>query len=92
MWTVAWLLKPVVVMGHLLGGLTTFSLLTWIAWRATGIPIRSGEAGRLRRLLLIGTGAAGDPDRARRLDQRQLRGAGLRHRFPEVRGAVVAGA
>ncbi len=54
MWTVTWLLKPVVVMGHLLGGLTTFSLLTWIAWRATGIPIRSGEAGRLRRLLLIG--------------------------------------
>ena len=54
MWTVTWLLKPVVVMVHLLGGLTTFSLLTWIAWRATGIPIRSGEAGRLRRLLLIG--------------------------------------
>ncbi|WP_271680317.1 COX15/CtaA family protein [Thermomonas mangrovi] len=54
MWTVTWLLKPVVVMGHLLGGLTTFSLLTWIAWRATGIPIRSGEAGRLRRLLLMG--------------------------------------
>ena len=54
MWTVTWLLKPIVVMGHLLGGLTTFSLLTWIAWRATGIPIRSGEAGRLRRLLLIG--------------------------------------
>jgi len=54
MWTVTWLLKPVVVMGHLLGGLTTLSLLTWIAWRATGIPIRSGEAGRLRRLLLIG--------------------------------------
>lgn len=54
MWTVTWLLKPVVVMGHLLGGLTTFSLLTWIAWRATAIPIRSGEAGRLRRLLLIG--------------------------------------
>ena len=54
MWTVTWLLKPVVVMGHLLGGLTTFSLLTWIAWRATGIPIRSGEARRLRRLLLMG--------------------------------------
>ena len=54
MWTVTWLLKPVVVMGHLLGGLTTFSLLTWIAWRATGIPIRSGEAWRLRRLLLMG--------------------------------------
>ncbi|HVR82388.1 MAG TPA: COX15/CtaA family protein, partial [Luteimonas sp.] len=26
MWTVTWLLKPVVVMGHLLGGLATFAL------------------------------------------------------------------
>ncbi|HMM68093.1 MAG TPA: COX15/CtaA family protein, partial [Dokdonella sp.] len=26
MWTVTWLLKPIVVMGHLLGGLTTFAL------------------------------------------------------------------
>jgi cytochrome c oxidase assembly protein subunit 15 len=38
MWTVTWLLKPVVVMGHLLGGLTTFSLLVWMAWRATDRP------------------------------------------------------
>ena len=54
MWTVTWLLKPVVVMGHLLGGLLTFSLLAWMAWRATDIPIRIAEAARLRRLLLIG--------------------------------------
>ena len=54
MWTVTWLLKPIVVMGHLLGGLTTFSLLTWIAWRATAMPIHSGEAARLRRWLLLG--------------------------------------
>ncbi len=54
MWTVTWLLKPVVVMGHLLGGLLTFSLLTWIAWRATDIPLRSANAGILHRLLLIG--------------------------------------
>jgi heme a synthase len=33
MWTVTWLLKPVVVTGHLLGGMTTFALLAWIAWR-----------------------------------------------------------
>src|SRR5690606_32092269 len=33
MWTVTWLLKPIVVMGHLLGGLTTFALLLWMAWR-----------------------------------------------------------
>jgi cytochrome c oxidase assembly protein subunit 15 len=54
MWTVTWLLKPIVVMGHVLGGLTTFSLLAWIAWRATGIPLVSGDAPRLRRLLWIG--------------------------------------
>ena len=54
MWTVTWLLKPVVVMAHLIGGLTTFSLLAWMAWRATDIPIRVGDAAKLRRLLLIG--------------------------------------
>ncbi len=54
MWTVTWLLKPVVVMGHLLGGLLTFSLLTWMAWRATDIPIRIANAAKLRRLLIIG--------------------------------------
>ena len=54
MWTVTWLLKPIVVMGHLLGGLLTFSLLTWMAWRATGIPIRLADAPKLRILLIIG--------------------------------------
>ncbi len=34
MWTVTWLLKPIVVMSHLVGGLTTFSLLLWMALRA----------------------------------------------------------
>ncbi|MEO6968066.1 MAG: COX15/CtaA family protein [Rhodanobacteraceae bacterium] len=33
MWTVTWLLKPVVVSGHLLGGMATFALLAWIALR-----------------------------------------------------------
>src|SRR5690606_40046001 len=32
MWTVIWLVKPVIVMAHLLGGLLTFSLLVWLAW------------------------------------------------------------
>ncbi len=54
MWTVTWLLKPVVVMAHLLGGLLTFSLLVWLAWRATHIPIVSGDARRLRRLVIVG--------------------------------------
>ena len=30
MWTVTLLLKPLIVMGHLLGGLTTLALLTWL--------------------------------------------------------------
>lgn len=53
MWTVTWLLKPIVVMGHLLGGLLTFSLLIWIAWRATHLPIRLADATRLRRWLIV---------------------------------------
>ncbi len=53
MWTVTWLLKPLVVMGHLLGGLLTFSLLIWIAWRATHLPIRLADATRLRRWLIV---------------------------------------
>ena len=36
MWTVTWLLKPIVVSGHLLGGMATFALLAWIAWRLPG--------------------------------------------------------
>lgn len=54
MWTVTWLLKPVVVMGHLLGGLTTFALLTWMAWRATDRPIRLVEADLLKRWVIVG--------------------------------------
>jgi cytochrome c oxidase assembly protein subunit 15 len=49
MWTVTWLLKPVVVMGHLMGGLLTFSLILWMAWRATDVPIRLAQARSLRR-------------------------------------------
>jgi cytochrome c oxidase assembly protein subunit 15 len=54
MWTVTWLLKPIVVMGHLLGGLATFSLLVWMAWRATDQPIRLAEAVTMRRWLMLG--------------------------------------
>jgi heme a synthase len=54
MWTVTWLLKPIVVMGHLLGGLLTLSLLAWMAWRATDVPIRLADARRVRMLLFIG--------------------------------------
>lgn len=53
MWTVTWLLKPIVVMGHLLGGLTTFALLAWMAWRATHSPIRLADASLLRRWVIV---------------------------------------
>lgn len=52
MWTVTWLLKPIVVMGHLLGGMTTLALLTWIAWSATDIPVRSAGYASMRRFLI----------------------------------------
>ena len=55
MWTVIWLVKPVIVMAHLMGGLLTLSLLTWLAWKTTPWgPLVSAEAPKLRRLLWIG--------------------------------------
>lgn len=55
MWTVIWLVKPVIVMAHLLGGLLTLSLLTWLAWKTTPWgPLVNAEAPRLRRMLWIG--------------------------------------
>jgi len=54
MWTVTWLLKPIVVMGHLLGGLATFALLSWMAWRAIDRPIIVVEATALKRWVIAG--------------------------------------
>jgi cytochrome c oxidase assembly protein subunit 15 len=55
MWTVTWLLKPIVVTAHLLGGLTTLSLLTWLAWSTTpDTALVQAVAPKLRRLLWIG--------------------------------------
>jgi cytochrome c oxidase assembly protein subunit 15 len=55
MWTVTWLLKPIVVTGHLLGGMATFSLLVWLAFATTpGATLVQAVAPRLRRLLWIG--------------------------------------
>ncbi len=59
MWTVTWLLKPVVVMGHLLGGLLTLSLLAWMAWRATDRPIVLADAQAMRRVLWVALAALG---------------------------------
>src|SRR5690606_27852566 len=55
MWTVIWLVKPIIVMAHLLGGLLTFSLLTWMAWKTTpSSRLFQADAPKLRRLLWIG--------------------------------------
>lgn len=54
MWTVTWLLKPIVVVAHLLGGLGTFALLTWLAWSTTpDTGLVQAVAPKLRRLLWI---------------------------------------
>ena len=56
MWTVTWLLKPIVVMAHLLGGLATFSLLPgWRGARPTcGLARWCRWSRRSARLLWIG--------------------------------------
>jgi cytochrome c oxidase assembly protein subunit 15 len=55
MWTVTLKLKPVVVMGHLLGGLATFGLLLWLSWRS-GRQAAAGprQLTTLRTLILAG--------------------------------------
>ena len=45
MWTVTLLLKPIVVMGHLLGGFATFALLALLAMRAGSRPPPVGRGG-----------------------------------------------
>lgn len=54
MWTVTWLLKPIVVMGHLMGGMLLFALLAYIALRLAGVGDASGRERGLR--LLVGVG------------------------------------
>ncbi len=54
MWTVTWLLKPIVVMGHLLGGLTTFALLSHVALRWSGVGAGDARFAGLRAPLVIG--------------------------------------
>lgn len=54
MWTVTLLLKPAVVMAHLLGGMATFALLLWLALRSRR-PVwqPSVHARRHRKLILL---------------------------------------
>lgn len=53
MWTVTLLLKPVVVMGHLLGGFATFALLLLLAMRTAPQPPPNG-ARRWRNAAAVG--------------------------------------
>ena len=57
MWTVTLLLKPLVVMLHLMGGMTTLAILFWLARKpeATGVPADAG----LQRFALLGLGILG---------------------------------
>ena len=54
MWTVTLLLKPIVVMGHLLGGLLTFSLLAYVALCLTGSSEPTPDQKRLGTAVVIG--------------------------------------
>jgi heme a synthase len=56
MWTVTWLLKPLVVTGHLVGGLTTFALLLWLwlSLRGTSRPFDCASVLVGNRLVEIG--------------------------------------
>lgn len=56
MWTVTLLLKPVIVMAHLLGGLTTLGLLFWLSrWRprCAGPPVTSGVLALAAAAVLV---------------------------------------
>ena len=53
-WTVTMLLKPVIVTLHLLGGMATLALLTWLALRQSAIPQANVEELRLRPWALVG--------------------------------------
>lgn len=54
MWTVTLLLKPIVVMGHLLGGITTFGLLAYTALRTHGFGSPDDRFAPLRRWVVLG--------------------------------------
>jgi cytochrome c oxidase assembly protein subunit 15 len=54
MWTVTLLLKPIVVMGHLLGGMATLALLAWAALRFAGVAASDDRFADLRRLVTFG--------------------------------------
>lgn len=54
MWTVTLLLKPIVVMGHLMGGITTFALLAYAALRFAGVGAQDDRYAGVRKAVAFG--------------------------------------
>ncbi|MDF4026848.1 COX15/CtaA family protein [Luteibacter sp. PPL201] len=54
MWTVTLLVKPIVVTGHLLGGLATFGLLAWAALRWWRVGTPDDRYAALRAPVVVG--------------------------------------
>ncbi len=61
MWTVTLKLKPIIVMAHLLGGLTSFSLLLWLVYSSRRQPagrpdmrVRRVRAGIITGIVVLG--------------------------------------
>jgi heme a synthase len=54
MWTVTMLLKPVIVSAHLMGGMATLGVLTWIAYRHWGEMATNTLPTTLKTLFRIG--------------------------------------
>ncbi len=54
MWTVTMLLKPAIVTAHLLGGMSTLAILTWISHRHLGVVSTGFEQADTLRLYMRG--------------------------------------
>jgi len=54
MWTVTLLLKPIIVMGHLLGGMTILCLLFWLILRQLGHAEGATIKNKLRAWIIVG--------------------------------------
>jgi len=53
MWTVTMLLKPVIVSAHLIGGMTTLGILTWIASQHRGHALDVAVSPRFRLIIRL---------------------------------------
>jgi len=61
MWTVTLKLKPIIVMGHLLGGLTSFSLILWLMFssRSRAGPEPDKKTRKIRTMIIAGIAVLG---------------------------------